>query len=89
MELLSEEEKQNIIRELRERGAKLPCPRCGHDKFVISDGYFFQSIQKGVRAAMVVGGSVIPQIAIICQNCGFMSFHALGIVGLLPKEKNE
>ena len=89
MEKLSEERKNEIINELRDRGANLPCPRCGHQNFIISDGYFIQNMQTEFKAAIVVGGPVIPTIAIICQNCGFISHHALGIVGLLPERKNK
>ena len=37
----------------------------------------------------VLGGPSIPSIAIVCSKCGFISSHALGVLGLLPKQIDE
>lgn len=84
MKKLSEQQKEKIRTVLRDRGAILDCPRCHNSKFVISDGYFVQTIQIEL-AGTVIGGPAIPSIAAICKHCGFISQHALGPLGLLPK----
>ncbi len=84
MKKLTEEQKREVVEKLRERGVKLPCPRCGNKDFNLLEGYFLQTIQIKLEA-MEIGGPAIPSIAAICRNCGYISQHALGVLGLLPK----
>jgi hypothetical protein len=88
MEKLTETEKQRIISVLRERNANLPCPRCGNNNFTLLDGYFNQTIQNEFRG-IVIGGPSVPSVVIACNRCGFLSQHALGVLGLLPKEDED
>jgi ribosomal protein L37E len=90
MQQISEQKKQEIIKVLEERGAKLPCPRCGNNSFTLLDGYFNQTIQTDFKG-MVLGGPSVPSVVVACTRCGYLSQHALGALGLLPKEeaKNE
>ena len=87
---MQEDEKQRIIQALEERGAKLPCPRCGNQQFTLVDGYFNQTVQTELKG-MVIGGPSVPSVVVVCTRCGYMSQHALGALGLLPKEggKND
>lgn len=86
MKELSKEEKEKIIKVLDERGAKLPCPRCGNNSFTLLDGYFNQTIQTELKG-MVIGGPSVPSVVVACSRCGYLSQHALGTLGLLPKEE--
>lgn len=86
MQQISEERKKEIVKALEDRGAKLPCPRCGNQQFTLLDGYFNQSIQTELKG-MVLGGPSIPSVVIACNRCGFLSQHALGALGLLPREE--
>jgi ribosomal protein S27AE len=88
MQDLTQEQKDKIIKALVERGAKLPCPRCGNDTFTLLDGYFNEIIQSEPKG-IVLGGRTVPSIAVACNRCGFLSQHALGVLGLLPKEENQ
>ncbi len=83
---MTEEEKQKVIEKLTERGVKLTCPRCGQGSFAIVEGYFKQIIQKDLTNTMLSGPG-IPSIMTVCTNCGFISQHALGALGLLPDKK--
>ena len=85
---LSEEQKQNIIKKLQDRGAVLPCPRCGNQSFTLLDGYFSDSLQIKM-GVMVLGGPTVPSVVTACQRCGFMAQHALGSLGLLPQEGGQ
>lgn len=84
----TQDQKDKIIKALTERGANLPCPRCGNDAFTLLDGYFNQIIQETPRG-IVLGGRTIPSVAVACKRCGYIAQHALGILGLLPKEENK
>ena len=88
MKELSKEHKEKIIKVLDEKGAKLPCPRCGNNNFTLLDGYFNQTIQTELKG-MIIGGPSVPSVVIVCNRCGYLSQHALGPLGLLPKEEVE
>ena len=80
---MNEEQQRNIIQILNARIGEVPCPMCGHKHFVLADGYFLNSIQDNLNS-ISIGGKNVPAVVIICQNCGFISQHALGMLGLLP-----
>lgn len=88
--MISQEDKQKVIQELNKKlgpsGAK--CPMCGNKHFIIADGYFNTFVQDDLND-INLGGPSIPSISIICSNCGFMSQHALGVLGLLPKQNSD
>lgn len=82
--LLSIEEKQKIISKISSIVPGMECPICHNRHFVISDGYFNNSIQ-GNLEGVILGGPSIPSIGFICSRCGFISQHALGALGFLPE----
>lgn len=86
MHELSKEQKERIIKALEERMAKLPCPRCGNQHFTLLDGYFNQTIQTELKG-IVLGGPSVPSAVVACSRCGYLSQHALGALGLLPREE--
>ena len=85
---LTQEQQERIIQALEDHGARLPCPRCGNKHFTLLDGYFNQTIQTEF-AGMVLGGPSIPSVVTACGRCGFLSQHALGLLGLLQEEEVE
>ncbi len=88
MQDLNQEQRDKIIKALTDHGARLPCPRCGNDAFTLLDGYFNQVIQTELKG-IVLGGRTVPSIVVACNRCGYLSQHALGILGLLPKEESK
>jgi len=86
--MITPEEKQNIIKILNDRLANLPCPRCGNKQFSLTDGYTSQFIQNKIEEVNF-GGASIPSITAVCTRCGFLSQHSLGVLGLLPSDKNK
>ncbi len=82
---LSQAQQQEIIAALQSRGVRLPCPRCGSSQFEVLDGYFNQTAQPHLQG-LVIGGPSVPSAVVVCNHCGFMSQHALGVLGLLPKQ---
>jgi len=87
--LLQEEQKIKIQKALNEHlgtaGNPLVCPMCGQNKFTMTDGYFMSIVQSDLKK-LELGGVSIPTVSIICNNCGFVSQHAMGVLGLLPKK---
>ncbi len=88
MQEMSAETKQKIVSTLQEKGAVLPCPRCGNKQYALLDGYFNQVIQPELKGIML-GGPAVPSVVVVCSNCGYMSQHALGSLGLMPKEEGQ
>jgi len=72
MQALSKELKDKIIKALEARQAKLPCPRCGHQSFIILDGFFNPTLQTAGEEPVREGPSV-PMVVVICKQCGFIS----------------
>ncbi len=71
-----------IVRALIAKGVNKPCPRCGNDKFtVVGDGLVQLQEDPTVFA---VGGPAVPTVIVACDNCGYVSQHAKGSLGL-PK----
>ena len=86
--MISQEEKKEIIQRLHVKIQSLECPMCHQHGFIIADGYFTNYLQDSL-SNMQIGGSSIPTIAIVCSHCGFVSQHALGVLGMLPKNKEK
>ena len=85
---MTPENKQEIINTLQSKGAIMPCPRCANNNFTLLDGYFNQPIQQEL-SGMIIGGPAVPSAVIVCNKCGYMSQHALGVLGLLPKTEEK
>ena len=69
------------IEALNSKGVKLPCPRCASNKFSIV-GESFISINENPNV-VTIGGPSIPTILVACDNCGYVTQHAQGPLGLL------
>ncbi len=78
------ERQQELIKKLSDKGATLPCPRCGTGGFTIIDGYGYQTLQSAPKG-FVIGGKGIPTVIVACNNCGFLAFHALGALEKLEE----
>lgn len=83
--------KQEIAQKLNEKGAASSCHRCGSKSFSILDGYSKYTIQENIDDLpnTVVGGPSVPVILIVCNNCGAITPHAMGALGLLPKAEQD
>jgi len=83
--MFDENKKEQMMRKLEDRLNRLisqvKCPMCGDSHFKLSDAYIRNELQEDLRKRISEGSS-IPSIAIICDNCGFISQHALSILGL-------
>ena len=77
------ETKEKIINALKEKGAlNNPCPRCRSKNFTLLDGYLNNQVQMGL-GNVFFGGPSVPSVVVVCSQCGYMSQHAIGVLGLL------
>ena len=91
MKIQNEDKKfrEKVVEILKKKKCNSPCPRCSSRDWSI-EGFLNQSLQQPMLwAGMVIGSPSIPSVIIICTNCGFMSHHALGSLGLLPKQHHS
>ena len=73
---------------LNEKNALNSCPRCGHNEFTLGRGIAYISFDESPTGeSIVIGGPTIPSMMIICEHCGYISFHAIGALGLMDDFK--
>ena len=82
---IEKERVDQLIKRLEEKGAKLACSRCGALKFELV-GESIISIQDDPNM-IVIGGLSLPVVLVACANCGNISQHALGILGMMRNPK--
>lgn len=75
---------QRVIDELGKRGATNPCARCGHQSFAIERNFITLQVQNSLKT-LSIGGTTIPAAVVVCKNCGAITLHAFGVLGLLPQ----
>jgi ribosomal protein L37E len=76
--------RERIIKELEERGANLPCSRCGHNQFSLLEDFARIDLQKDFKN-ISLGGPAVPCAMVGCNKCGNISFHALGALALMDE----
>lgn len=73
---------EKFLVELNRKIATPPkCPFCGHEHFTSIKKYATISISEDFDITTL--GPSVPAGMVICQNCGFIFFFSLGILGLL------
>lgn len=81
--MIEEKKKQEIAKRLNERVQNFSCPMCHKGQFTIVDGYVLETLQNDYKNLIIGGGHLIPSVIIVCNNCGYLSQHSLGVLGLL------
>lgn len=71
-----------IIEILNKKNAVKPCSRCGNSSFSFV-GYTKIMMDDQMDGSIRIGGPVVPSAIIACSNCGAITMHALGALGLL------
>ncbi|TLS37748.1 hypothetical protein [Pseudalkalibacillus caeni] len=80
---LSAEKKKEIKSVLMEKGANLPCGRCGSDSLFIEDYYGVDVFQDDPNA-LNLNGEKVPTVVVVCKKCGNLYHHAAKF--LLPND---
>ena len=77
---------EECVAALTKKGVRLPCPRCGSNKFSVV-GEALIAINSDPTVVMI-GGPSIPTIVVACEMCGYVTQHAQGPLGLTGGKKN-
>jgi len=82
---------QEVLFALEQKGVfkNRKCPICGNNDFSLLEGFFNLTIESVINQNFTFTAPFVPSVAMYCTNCGFMNFHALGPLGLMPKEEEE
>ena len=84
--MIKEDEKNRIINLLNQRVEHFVCPICHKGHFSFVDGYSNNVLGDNYQE-INLGGRILPYIMLVCDNCGFISQHALGTLGLINKSE--
>lgn len=85
--MLTNDRKKEIIQALANRIEKMECPICHRESFSLLDGYISDSVQENYRIQTIGSKTIIPSVALVCNNCGFISQHSLGVLELMNKDE--
>jgi predicted RNA-binding Zn-ribbon protein involved in translation (DUF1610 family) len=84
----NEELKEKIIVALRDRGAKLRCPRCGGVEFGVVDG-FHMTVLSRESDDIAIEGRTLVNAVVICTKCGYIAEHSMVGLGLVPPSETK
>lgn len=87
--MIDPKHKDAIVKELNNKVGNFICPICHKGPFTLVDGYFVQSSQNDYKNFIIGSDTIIPSVIIVCNNCGFMSQHSLGVLGLIEKSQTK
>lgn len=77
---MTDRQKQTIQAGLQQRGFGA-CPTCRQTNWQLGDD-LVHAPTTSLGGGMSLGGPHIPMAQIICTNCGFVSHHAVGVLGI-------
>ncbi len=81
---LTERQKQTVLGALKER-IRGGCPMCLQANWTIHNEVV-STMTASLGGDTTIGGGFVPMIQIICNNCGFVSHHAVGLLGISLNE---
>ncbi len=90
---MTSEQANEVIQALQSRGATRPCPRCGNAHFTLLEGFFNQPLSGDLTTPPGTmgfsSGPTVPSVVTACARCGFLSQHALGVLGLADSPQSS
>lgn len=85
--MMDKDNKELVLKKLEHVLQKLECPMCHYNQFIIADGFIQVKLYQKYNLIDNNDNKSIPAVAIICKHCGFISNHAIGILGLLNQNE--
>lgn len=90
---LSEKTKEKILGKIGEALKKkdkkeIICPVCSNNQFVLTEGFANVSLSDRF-GGIVLGGSTLPNVPIVCNNCGNTFFLNLRVLGFSEEDFKE
>ncbi|MDO5534107.1 MAG: hypothetical protein Q4F65_05600 [Propionibacteriaceae bacterium] len=79
---LTQEQLQEILTALEDRGVRGDCPRCGNAQWSLQ-GHLTTLPLFHPSGTIVLPAPAVPACMVLCVRCGYVSLHALGVLGLM------
>jgi len=76
---LTTKQKETIIEKLRNIDGA--CPICKNKNWTIGDE-IVSANSVSLGGSTVMGGPFIPMAQVVCNKCGFVSHHAVALLGI-------
>jgi len=73
-------DEQKVIERINAVGANKACQRCGKNEFTLLEGSTQLPLDIHRGSTIIFGGNRIPCAIIVCNNCGCLNIHALGVL---------
>jgi len=83
-----EQNQDTIIERLTKKATTMHCPMCNNQEFSLGPGVVPFFLQDNI-GSIQIGGQNLPAIYVICKKCGFISFHAVGVLELFDELKAD
>lgn len=77
---MTDRQKQTIQESLQKKGFGA-CPMCRQSNWQLGEDLVHAPVTS-LGGGMALGGPHIPMAQVICTNCGFVSHHAAGVLGI-------
>lgn len=87
---LSEPQREKVLEKLHELWGSNPCELCGWSDWDLSDHLL--ELREFAKGALLVGGVVVPLVALYCTRCGNVRLAnaiALGILNPITGELGD
>lgn len=84
--------REEIAKRLADMGATNSCHRCGNNSFAVMDCITNIQLQEKITRDVLMGPGtpILPVAHLVCEKCGAVTSHALGVLNMLPvKEDNH
>ena len=78
---LTERQRQTVLSGLQKKQVRPQCPMCGQNKWTLAEDLVIATAFT-LGGGMALGGPHVPMCQLICNNCGFVSHHAVGALGI-------
>jgi hypothetical protein len=83
-EQLSQEQQDRIIRKIQQKWVgPHTCPICKTDKWTLTSHVTSPVRLNGLAGGMELGGQVFPTAMLMCNNCGYLLFFNLILMGVI------
>lgn len=82
MAVFSKEFADEALKRLKAKNALGPCPRCTEEKFQMLEGFVTPPVVLNTKITISLQ-KTMPSVVLICKNCGFSSFHSIGLLKMM------
>jgi hypothetical protein len=79
--------REKVIRFLDSKAPGLSCPVCKQKNFILGNGFVNESVIDHLEQGVIIGGPSMPEVVIVCSNCGNILKFSAGVMGLLKEKK--